>query len=101
MAIKGAGGESDHEVLLMDASCSIDGVECNTTADRNVGADGVKVVPYTPLAGKSPFMGEYGVGVRGWYVSAGGFKLRHRDEPDKSDDAIFAMNVTHRRRPCS
>lgn len=94
VAIKGAGGESDHEVLLMDASCSIDGVECNTTADRNVGADGVKVVPYTPLAGKSPFMGEYGVGVRGWYVSAGGFKLNVTvTNPDKSDDAIFAMNV--------
>ena len=43
--------------------------------DKNIGKDGVKLVAYTPIAGALgyPDMGEFGPGVHGWYVVAGGF----------------------------
>ena len=42
---------------------------------EQVGKDGVKLVPYSPIAGALgyPNMGEFGPGVHGWYVVAGGF----------------------------
>ena len=46
-------------------------------AVEQVGKDGVKLVPYSPIAGALgyPNMGEFGPGVHGWYVAAGGFHV--------------------------
>jgi len=78
IAVVAQGGSETHEVVLgPGATCTIDGVACSGVQGLNQGTDGVTLVPYTPTTVYQgyPSMGEYGVGVTGWYVYAGGFKV--------------------------
>ena len=74
VGITATGGDSTHEIVLKGDSCTIDGEACGTEEGKNVGTDGVMLVPYTPGAKGQPSMGDFGPGVKGWYVYAAGFK---------------------------
>ena len=75
VAITATGGEKTHEIVLQGDGCTLDGAACGDAEGKNVGTDGVTLVPYTPGAKGQPAMGDFGPGVKGWYVYAGGFKV--------------------------
>lgn len=77
VGVKAPGGTGDVELIFSGDSCTIDGAACDSTKNKNIGKDGVKLVAYTPIAGALgyPDMGEFGPGVHGWYVVAGGFAV--------------------------
>lgn len=81
ISIVAQGGNSTHEVVLgPGGKCTMDGAECGRgQLGSNQGADGVTLIPYKPTGSAYsdgyPSMGEYGVGLLGLYLYAGGFKV--------------------------
>jgi hypothetical protein len=84
IGIEAVGGTSNHIIILEEDKCTLDGRPCgtfescnatNSHCGKNVGVDGVKLIPYQPIPGTSENMGEFGPGSKGWYVYAMGFAV--------------------------
>jgi len=98
VGIKAPGGSNDHELIFSANNCTIDGAACDANQkEKNIGKDGVKLVAYTPIAGALgyPDMGEFGPGVHGWYVVAGGFgvNVTMTLPTERGEPGPFMMNV--------
>ena len=91
VGIKAQGRAVTHDIILHGANCTLDGTICGTTNGQNVGTDGVKIIPYTPVEGLNPYMGEYGPGLYGWYIYAGGYAINVT--MTKPTEDTFAMNL--------
>ena len=97
VGIKAQGRAVTHDIILHGANCTLDGTICGTTNGQNVGTDGVKIIPYTPVEGLNPYMGEYGPGLYGWYIYAGGYAINVT--MTKPTEDTFAMNLIARTPP--
>jgi len=91
VGIKAQGRAVTHDIILHGANCTLDGTICGTTNGQNVGTDGVKIIPYTPIEGLNPYMGEYGPGLYGWYIYSGGYAINVT--MTKPTEDTFAMNL--------
>lgn len=74
IAVTMPGGQTDHTFTFDGQSCVTNGEPCGTDNGKNVGVDGIKVVPYVPSKGYQQY-GDFGTGVKGWFLYAGVFKV--------------------------
>jgi hypothetical protein len=93
VGIMAAGGDETHVIILEGESCTLDGEKCREQDGKNVGTDGVKLIPYTPPA-DGEAMGHNGPGIKGWYIYASGFAVNVTvTVPVDSDPGPYTMNV--------